>query len=280
MIDHAELTLNSTIELANGVLMPRLGLGTYKTTDGQQVRLAVESALQTGYRSIDTASLYGNEVGVGEAIAASGLPRQDIFLTTKVWNDDQGHESTHAALAASLERLGTSYVDLYLVHWPIEQLLEPTWRAMEESLSSGMVRAIGVCNFMQYHLERLLQVAEVAPMIDQYECHPMLQQPSLRRFCVEHGIVVEAWAPLLRGHVAEMPVLVDVADEHGVTPEQVALRWALQHDTVVIPKSVHPERIVQNADVFGFTLDAAAMARIDAADIGRRLGRDPDTMAW
>lgn len=274
------LSLASTIELSNGVTMPRLGLGTYKAADGDEARRAVDAALALGYRAIDTAALYGNEASIGRALAESGLAREAVFLTTKVWNDDQGYRRTLEAFERSLDRLDTPYVDLYLVHWPIERFLEPTWRAMEELLASGRARAIGVCNFMRHHLERLLAVAETAPMVDQYEHHPLLQQPELRRFCHEHGIVTEAWAPLMRGHATEVGALVETARGLGVTPEQVALRWALQHDMVVIPKSVHPARIAANADVFGFSLGDAAMTRIDAADEGRRLGRDPDVMAW
>ncbi|MBN2823032.1 MAG: aldo/keto reductase [Coriobacteriia bacterium] len=273
-------SLESTIALANGVQMPRFGLGTYKSNEGRQVYDAVTFALDAGYRSIDTASLYGNERSIGAALGASGVCREDVFLTSKVWNNEQGYDQTLAALDASLERLDTTYLDLYLVHWPIKRLLQPTWRAMEDALGQGKVRAIGVCNFMQHHLEALLEVAEVAPMLDQYELHPWLQQPSLRRFCKSNGIAVEAWAPLMRGRVGEVPELVGIADQHGVSPAQVSLRWLLQSDVVVIPKSVHAERIRANAGALDFLLSQAETAAIDSLDRGERLGRDPDDLAW
>jgi len=274
------IDIGSTIELANGVRMPRLGLGTYKSAEGSEVRESVAAALRAGYRSIDTASLYANEQGIGDALRESGVAREDVFLASKVWNDEQGHSRTLAALDRTLERLGTTYLDLYLVHWPIQRYLEPTWRAMEELLADGRVRAIGVCNFMKPHLEALLGVANVAPMVNQYEMHPWLQQPGLRRFCEQNGVVVEAWAPVMRGRVSEVPLLAEIGSAHDVTPAQVAIRWLLQHDVVVIPKSVHEDRIRQNADVFGFELSSAEMTAIDGLDRGERLGRDPHSMAW
>lgn len=267
--------IDDTVRLANGVKMPRLGLGTYKSAEGGDVERSVTAALEIGYRSIDTASLYGNEEGIGRALAGSGVPRGDVFLTSKVWNDEQGYDSTLAAFSRSLERLGTDYLDLYLVHWPRPETPE-TWRAIERLYAEGAVRAIGVCNHLEHHLETLLGYAEVAPMVDQYEMHPWLQQPSLRRYCEAHDIVVEAWAPLMKGRIAEEPVLVDVAGRHDVSPAQVAIRWLLQHGVVTIPKSVHRERIVENADVFGFELTAGDMAAIDAVDRNERFGPKPD----
>lgn len=267
--------LSDTVRLANGVEMPRLGLGTYKSAEGGDVEGSVLAALELGYRSIDTASLYGNEAGIGRAIAASGVARGEIFLTSKVWNDEQGYDNTLAAFSRSLDRLGTSYLDLYLVHWPREQTHE-TWRAIERLYAEGAVRAIGVCNHLEHHLEALLSVAEVAPMVDQYEMHPWLQQPSLRRYCEAHGIVVEAWAPLMKGRVAEEPALVEIAARHGKSPAQVAIRRLLQHGVVTIPKSVHRDRIAENASVFDFALTDADMAAIDAVDRGERFGPEPD----
>ncbi|MDO9557748.1 MAG: aldo/keto reductase [Coriobacteriia bacterium] len=275
-----ELTLQSKIALANGVEMPRLGLGTYKSAEGREVGDAVCAALEYGYRSIDTASLYGNEHGIGEALRVSGVSREDVFVTSKVWNDEQGYAETLAALDRSLECLGTSYLDLYLVHWPIKSTLAPTWRAMEEALASGKVRAIGVCNFLRHHLEALLEIAEVAPMVDQFECHPFLQQPDLRCFCQAHGVVVEAWAPLMRGRANDVPVLVEIGAAHDATAPQVALRWLLQHDVVVIPKSVQADRIRENIEALGFELTVGEMATIDGLDRGERFGRDPDELAW
>ena len=267
--------ITDTIELANGVTMPRLGLGTYKSAEGGDAERSVTAALEFGYRSIDTASLYGNEAGIGAAIAASGVPRSELFLTSKMWNDEQGFDTTLSAFERSLARLGTSYLDLYLVHWPREQTHD-TWRALERLYAEGAVRAIGVCNHLEHHLEALLAVADVPPMIDQYEFHPWLQQPSLRAYCQSHGIVVEAWAPLMKGRVAEVPELVAIAAAHGKTPAQVAVRWLLQLDVVTIPKSVHAGRIAENADVFDFALTPAEMATIASLDRGYRFGPEPD----
>ena len=267
--------ITDTIELANGVTMPRLGLGTYKSAEGGDAERSVTAALEFGYRSIDTASLYGNEAGIGAAIAASGVPRSELFLTSKMWNDEQGFDTTLSAFERSLARLGTSYLDLYLVHWPREQTHD-TWRALERLYAEGAVRAIGVCNHLEHHLEALLAVADVPPMIDQYEFHPWLQQPSLRAYCQSHGIVVEAWAPLMKGRVAEVPELAAIAAAHDKTPAQVAVRWLLQLDVVTIPKSVHAGRIAENADVFDFALTGAEMATIASLDRGYRFGPEPD----
>lgn len=267
--------LSDNVRLANGVEMPRLGLGTYKSAEGGDVEGSVLAALELGYRSVDTASLYGNEAGIGRAIAASGVPRSEIFLTSKVWNDEQGYDNTLTAFSRSLEQLETDYLDLYLVHWPRTETPE-TWRAIERLYAEGAVRAIGVCNHLEHHLEALLSVAEVAPMVDQYEMHPWLQQPSLRRYCEAHDIVVEAWAPLMKGRVAEEPALVEIAERRGKSPAQVAIRWLLQHGVVTIPKSVHRERIAENAGVFDFALTDAEMSAIDAVDRGHRFGPEPD----
>lgn len=267
--------IKATVSLANGVEMPRLGLGTYKSADGREVTSAVEYALELGYRSFDTASLYGNEAGIGAAVAASGIPRDEIFLTSKMWNDEQGYDATLAAFERSLGRLGTDYLDLYLVHWPRAETPE-TWRAMERLLDEGAVRAIGVCNHLEHHLEALLRTATVPPMVDQYEFHPWLQQPSLREYCGRHGIVVEAWAPLMKGRVAEVPELVTIGERHGKSPAQVAIRWLLQQGVVTIPKSVHRERIAENAGVFDFELSEDEVQAIDRVDRGERFGPHPD----
>ena len=268
-------SITDTIELANGVAMPRLGLGTYKSAEGGDVERSVATALEYGYRSIDTASLYGNEAGISAAIAGGGVPRSEIFLTSKVWNDEQGFDETLRAFERSLKRLGTEYLDLYLVHWPREQTHD-TWRAFERLYAEGAVRAIGVCNHLEHHLEALLAVADVPPMVDQYEFHPWLQQPSLRAYCEAHGIVVEAWAPLMKGRVTEVPELVSIGAAYGKTPAQVAVRWLLQLDAVAIPKSVHAGRVAENADVFDFALSAEEMATIAALDRGYRFGPEPD----
>jgi len=265
--------MTDAIRLVNGVEMPRLGLGTYKSAEGGDVEGAVTAALEIGYRRIDTASFYGNESGVGSAIAAGRVPRTEIFLASKVWNDEQGYDHTLAAFERTLTRLGTDYLDLYLVHWPRSDTPE-TWRAMERLYAEGAVRAIGVCNHLEAQLEALMATAGIAPMVDQYEYHPWLQQPALRAFCQRHGIIVEAWAPLMRGRVSGVPELLEIGERHGKSPAQVAIRWLLQHDVATIPKSVHRDRIVENADVFDFALTSLEMETIDALDRGERLGPD------
>ena len=269
-------SLADRVPLTGGTTMPRLGLGTYRSADGEEVEHEVAVALALGYRGIDTASLYGNEAGIGRAVAASGVSREKVFIATKVWNDEQGYAGTLGAFERSLERLGVGYVDLYLVHWPIPDLMADTWRAMEELYALGRTRAIGVCNFLVHHLEALSNFASVMPMVDQVEHHPYLQQPALREHCRDTGIVLQAWAPVMRGRVFDVPVLVDIAACHDVTPAQVSIRWILQHDVTTIPKSVHDARIRQNADVFGFSLSAEEMAAIDRLDREERLGPDPD----
>lgn len=275
-----ELALGSTLDIGHGVRMPRLGLGTYKTRPGSEVAHSVESALRYGYRCVDTASMYENEEGVGEGVRASGVPREEVFISTKVWNDEQGYEGTIAALDRSLQRLDTDYVDLYLVHWPIRPQMEGTWRAMEELQASGKARAIGVCNHLPHHLDVLMKLAEKAPLVDQVEFHPWLQQPSLQAYLAEHDIALQAWAPVMRGRADEVEELVEIGRTHGVSASQVSIRWILQQGYLTIPKSVHEERIAENCDVFGFALTDEEMNRIGAVDQGLRLGRDPDSWDW
>ncbi len=256
--------------------MPWFGLGTFKTPDGDAVENAVHWALAAGYRSIDTASLYGNETGVGRAIKTSNVPRNEIFVTTKVWNSDQGFKRTFAAFEASLQRLGMDYVDLYLIHWPVRGKYQETWRALEEIYQSGQVRAIGVSNFMIHHLEDLLNSANITPMVNQVEFHPYLQQPDLQRFCRQHNIQLEAWSPIMRGRVMDVPELVELGGKYGKSPVQITLRWMLQREIVTIPKSVRQERIINNALVFDFSLTEAELAMIDDLDRGARIGPDPN----
>jgi diketogulonate reductase-like aldo/keto reductase len=237
-------------------------------------------ALRAGYRGIDTASLYANEEGVAEGLHASGVPRDEVFLTTKVWNTEQGYRGTLEALDRSLSKLGTDYVDLYLVHWPIEEHLHSTWQAMEEIYDAGKARAIGVCNHLPHQLTELMADASVAPMVDQVEFHPRLQQPGLQAFLAEHDIALEAWAPIMRGAVDQIPELVEIASAHGKSPAQVSIRWILQMGYVAIPKSVHEDRIIENCDVFDFELTDEEMEAIDSLDQGHRIGGDPDTYAW
>jgi diketogulonate reductase-like aldo/keto reductase len=268
-------TLSSRLPLSNGVEIPALGLGVYRSRPGDETRAAVEAALELGYRHVDTARVYGNEADVGAALAASGIPRDAVFLTTKLWNDDHGYDATLRACDASLRRLGVERVDLYLVHWPVPGLRRETWRAMERLLADGKARAIGVSNYTVRHLEELLASAKIPPAVNQVELHPFLSQRDLLAFCRSRGIQVEAYAPLVKARRMKHPALRSVAAKHGRTPAQVLVRWSLQRGLVVIPKSVRAERIRENADVFGFALDAEDLAVLDALDEGFRTSWDP-----
>lgn len=270
------LHLQDTVTLNNGVDMPKFGLGVYKVDEGQTAVDAVKAALENGYRSIDTASFYKNEVSVGQGIKESGVPRKDIFLTSKVWNDEQGYESTLAAFERSLERLDTDYLDLYLIHWPVKETFIDTWKALENLYHDGRVRAIGVSNFHIQHLERLLSEAEVIPAINQVEFHPHLTQEGLRAFCENQGIQLEAWSPLKRGQLLDHPTLVSIAEKYGKSVAQVILRWDIQYNVVTIPKSITFERIIQNADIFDFELTEEEMKQIDALNENSRSGTNPD----
>jgi diketogulonate reductase-like aldo/keto reductase len=269
-------SINDCAILNNGVELPWLGFGVFKVEDGDVLEQAVSAALQIGYRSIDTASLYKNERGVGNAIRASGIPRDEIFLTTKVWNDDMRAKRTLAAFAESLDRLGTDYVDLYLVHWPVPGFYKETWKAMEEIYASGRAKAIGVSNFTIHHLEDLFSDSEVVPAVNQIEFHPFLLQAELLAFCQSQAIQVEAWSPLMRGGIIQNEIVQEIANKHRKTTAQIVLRWDLQHGVVTIPKSIHANRIEENADIFDFTLSEADMKVLDALDAGQRIGPDPD----
>lgn len=270
------MSLKDTVKLANGVEMPRLGFGVWQVKDGAEAVNSVKWAIDAGYISIDTAAAYKNEEGVGEAIRESGVNREDLFVTTKLWNADQGYESTLQAFETSLNKLGLDYVDLYLIHWPVEGKFNETWRAFEKLYQDGKVRAIGVCNFHEHHLKTLLETAEVVPMVNQIELHPLLSQKPLRDFCAEQNIVVEAWSPLGSGKILNNPEIKTIAEKYGKSVAQVILRWDLQHGIVTIPKSVHKERIIENADVFDFELTKEDMAAIDALNKDERTGPDPD----
>lgn len=274
------MQIGDTIALANGVEMPMLGLGTYKTAEGEEVIGAVSAALEVGVRSIDTASLYGNEAGLGRGVRESGIPRTDVFITTKLWNNDQGYSTTRAALERSLENLGSDYVDLYLIHWPVIETMREAWRAMEDALEEGLTRAIGVSNFMPHHLDDLSASARVRPMVNQFEFHPRLQQPEVVEYCRQRDIVVESWRPIMRGLVGEIGEVARIAATHDRSAAQVAIRWILQKGIVVIPKSSRPERIRENFDVFDFKLTAEEMAVMDSLDRGERMGQDPDGFSF
>ncbi|NEW06704.1 aldo/keto reductase [Paenibacillus sp. SYP-B3998] len=272
--------LQATTTLHNGVEIPRLGLGVFKVEEGSELVHAVKLAIEHGYRSIDTAVIYGNEAGVGqgirEGIEAAGLSREDIFVTSKVWNADQGYESTLASFEESLQRLGLAYLDLYLIHWPVAGKYKQTWRALEKLYKEGRVRAIGVSNFQISHLEDLLKDAEVKPMINQVEYHPRLTQKELKAYCDEQGIQFEAWSPLMQGQLLDNPTLQEIATQYGKSIAQIILRWDLQHGVVTIPKSTKEHRIVENADVFGFELTSEDMDKIDGLNQDQRVGPDPD----
>ncbi|WP_159798478.1 aldo/keto reductase [Puerhibacterium puerhi] len=268
-----------SITLNNGVAIPQLGFGTYKLPPAA-TRDLVLRAFEAGYRHVDTAQMYRNEREVGEAVAASGLPRDELFVTTKLNNAFHAHDDALAAFDRSLEALGLEHVDLFLIHWPLpaqDRYLE-AWAALEEIYASGRARAIGVSNFQPHHLRRVLAEGTVVPAVNQVEVHPYLAQDELRAFDAEHGIVTEAWSPLGRGSVLADPVIGEVARRHDRTPAQVVLRWHLQRGDVVFPKSATPERIVENAQLFGFELPADDMAAISALDRGERTGSHPDQM--
>ncbi|MFJ9467441.1 aldo/keto reductase [Streptomyces caniferus] len=268
-----------SITLNNGVTMPQLGFGVWQVEDDQAFT-TVGQALDAGYRSIDTAAIYGNEEGTGKALAASGIPRDELFVTTKLWNAEQGHDATLRAFDTSLAKLGLDYVDLYLIHWPLpsKDLYVETYKAFEKIYADGRAKAIGVSNFLPEHLERLVGETSVVPAVNQIELHPQLSQAESRAFHARHNIVTEAWSPLGQGKgLLEHPTIAELAAKHGRTPAQVVLRWHLQLGNVVIPKSVTPSRIAENIDVFGFELDDEDLAALARLDTGTRLGPDPAT---
>ncbi|WP_308072696.1 aldo/keto reductase [Streptomyces bambusae] len=274
-----------TIKLNNGTLMPQLGFGVWQVPD-DEATATVATALEAGYRSIDTAAVYENETGTGRAIAAAGLPREELFVTTKLWNsgtESWGRDNVLREFDASLTRLGLDYVDLYLIHWPrpMRGDYPAIWKAFEEIAASGRAKAVGVSNFKPVHLDRLREESDLVPAVNQVELHPFLSQPELRAFHQERGIATMAWSPLGQGKdLLASPAVLAAAEKHGRSAAQVVLRWHVQLGNIAIPKSVTPSRIRENLDVFGFELDAEDLAALDALNTGTRIGPDPDGFDW
>ncbi|MFO7849671.1 MAG: aldo/keto reductase [Spirochaetia bacterium] len=273
------MNLHTSTTLNNGTKMPLVGLGVFQVEDGPEVENSVRWALELGYRHLDTASYYQNESGVGKALAESGIDREDVFLTTKVWNDQQGYQNTLNAFDESRKKLRTDVVDLYLIHWPIKDTFKETWKALEKLYADGKVRAIGVSNFLIHHLEELIKDTDIVPAVNQVELHPFLRQKKLHDYCIDKGIQIEAWSPLTRGRFLDHSTITDIAAAHGKSPAQVLIRWDLQHKIVTIPKSTHRERIKENSEVFDFELSQGEMESIDSLDTETRIGPHPDEMS-
>jgi diketogulonate reductase-like aldo/keto reductase len=270
---------DTTLLLNSGARIPQVGLGVWQTPSGATTRQAVTAALKGGYRHVDTARIYGNEADVGAAVRESGVARADVFVTTKLWNADQGYDSALRAFDASLKTLGLDYVDLYLIHWPVAGKRLDSWRALERLHGDGRARSIGVSNFLVPHLEELLGKAKQVPAVNQIELSPFLQRRDTRALCAKHGIVVEAYSPLTHGQRLDHPVVKDVARRVGRSVAQVLLRWGLQQGVVVLPKSTKPARIAENGALFDFTLDDRAMSELDALEEGLATGWDPAEQA-
>ncbi|MFB4325715.1 aldo/keto reductase [Paenibacillus lautus] len=271
----ANQTFTDGPTLNDGVKMPWLGLGVWKTKEGEEVIQSVKSAIAAGYRSIDTAAIYGNEEGVGQAIRESGVSRDELFITTKVWNDDQGYEKTLQAFETSRKKLGLDIVDLYLVHWPGKDKYLETWKALIHLQKEGLVRSIGVSNFQIRHLQHIIEDTGVVPVVNQVELHPLLSQKELLGYARENHIVLEAWSPLMQGNL-DQPALAKIAEKYGKTTAQVILRWDIQNGVIVIPKSIKDHRIRENAGIFDFELSAEDMAAIDGLNQNKRFGSNPD----
>jgi len=264
-----------TMKLNTGAEIPRVGLGVYQTPRGESTRAAVRAGIELGYRHIDTARAYGNEADVGAAVREAAVPREELFVTTKLWNTDHGYDAARRAFDASLARLGLDYIDLYLLHWPVPELRLESWRALEEIHASGRARAIGVSNFMTHHLEELLARATVVPAVNQIEVSPFLQQREVRAFCAARGIVVEAYSPLTKGERLDHPAVRRIAGERGLSAAQVLLCWGLQRDLVILPKSVTPARLAENLAAQDLALGGEHLAALDALEEGLVTGWDP-----
>lgn len=271
--------INSTVKLSNGVDMHYLGFGTFKVSNDSSVITSVKEALRAGYRHIDTAAAYENEEGVGLGIKQSGIPRNEIFLVSKVQNSDQGYDSTLKAFETTLKKLQTSYLDLYLIHWPSE-LCSETWKALEKLYNYGKVRAIGICNFTENHLKKLFDTAKIIPMVNQVEFHPALTQAKLINFCNKNTIQVEAWSPLMRGEIFKYPILNKMAEKYGKSAAQIVLRWDLQLNVITIPKSTTPHRIKENSDIFDFDITDEDMNKISSLNADKHVGPDPNDIIY
>lgn len=268
--------LQSTTTLSNGVEMPWLGLGVFKVEEGTELVNVVKTAIEHGYRSIDTAAIYGNESSVGKGIQEAQVERKELFMTSKVWNSELGYEKTLAAFDESITKLGLDYLDLYLIHWPVEGQFKEAWRALETLYEEGKAKAIGVSNFQPHHLEELMKDAKIKPMINQVEYHPRLSQKEVQAFCQKHDIQMEAWSPLMQGELLENAELQEIANRYNKSVAQVILRWDLQNGVVSIPKSTKAHRIAENADVFNFELTSEDMEQINKLNQDQRIGPDPD----
>ncbi len=274
------MNLQTTKILTNGVEMPRIGLGVYKMTNRDETLQAISTALDLGYRAVDTAALYYNEEEVGEAIRHSSVRREEIFVTTKVWNSDQGYDNTLRAFETSLKKLNMDYVDLYLTHWPVEGKFTDTYRAIERLYEEKLIRVPGVSNHHEHHLKEIIANCNVAPMVNQIELHPYLTQEPLHAFCTENNIAVTAWSPLGRGNVLNDKTIMNIAKEYDVTPAQIILRWHLQNDVIVIPKSVTPTRIKENSELFHFELTNETMEKLNDMNCNERFGQNPDNFKF
>ncbi|MFW5702259.1 MAG: aldo/keto reductase [Bacteroidota bacterium] len=269
------MDIQSTRKMNDGLEIPVLGFGTYKIRQGDDTFEAALHALKTGYRHIDTAAMYGNEAGVGRAVRESGIPREEIFITTKVWNSDQGYEPTLRAFDESLAKLKMDYVDLYLIHWPVSGKRTDTWKALQNLYSTGRAKSVGVSNFTIRHLDELADNFESTPAVNQVEFHPWLYQRDLLNYCKKNGILLEAYSPLVRAKKFGEPGLKQIAEKYGKTEAQILIRWSIQHGAVPLPKSTHKSRIEENADIFDFEIDMEDMIKLDDFDEGYRITWDP-----
>ncbi|MCE4051113.1 aldo/keto reductase [Bacillus sp. Au-Bac7] len=274
------MNIHHNLKLHNGIEMPLIGLGTYNLGGGRPTVETVKAALDLGFRSIDTASFYNNELEVGEGIKESAVFRKDVFVTTKLWNDEQGYDAALRAFEASLRRLDMDYVDLYLIHWPGKDKYIETWKAFERLYGEGVVKAIGVSNFQEHHLSKLLSTCNEKPAVNQIELHPRLTQEKLREYCKKLNIKVEAWSPLANGRLLNEPTINYIAKKHGRTPAQIILRWHVQNDIIVIPKTSSIKRLAENGNIFDFRLSMEEMNLIDSLNMNERIGQDPDKMIF